>query len=148
MNKTNKIGDWSIVPIDEQAQVIQCADDVLRVLQKLDVSISARKKSNILIVQNVQMGNHSKLNTFGGISLEELLRELLSSGMNLVAFKKFMGGLYIKTALDEYNGSRAKTAEALGVRDTYLSRLITEYGIRETMVIEREVLPVKTRAIE
>ncbi|GAG75999.1 unnamed protein product, partial [marine sediment metagenome] len=57
MRRHDGAGDWKLVSQDQQTVLVEQADDILKVLQDLKISIGMKQKNNILVIQNVQIGS-------------------------------------------------------------------------------------------
>ena len=131
MNDSPKtVGDqWDVVPVQAREEVLELSDDILKVVQNLDISLHAKKKNNILIIQNVniidpnapelQVGKVETINAPEPVvrlpAVEKdiytlILGEIERSG-GFDAFKLELG----RKVVEMCNGNKTHAAKKLGV---------------------------------
>jgi hypothetical protein len=107
-SELKKVGDWDIVKESSKVEVVQKSEDLLSILQDLKVSLQAQKKSNVLIIQNVQFKNQEDVSE----DPKYLVKRLISMAPQGKAIP-WIANLITSEVL-ELTGSIKETADFLG----------------------------------
>lgn len=105
-NDSTLIGDWELVPQDQKTTLVEQADDLLKVLQDLKISVSMKQKSNILVIQNVQVGSNAPVTG-------DLIAEVVKLAAKNGGLLWLVNETYKKAC--EMCGSQTEAAKLLGV---------------------------------
>lgn len=103
-NDSTLIGDWELVPQDQKTTIVEQADDLLKVLQDLKISVGMKQKSNILVIQNVQIGSTTP---------DNLIADIVKLAAKNGGLLWLVNEIYKKAC--EMCGSQTEAAKLLGV---------------------------------
>lgn len=115
-NDNSNLNDWELINQDQKIKLLDKAGDVLGILQDLNISVKAKQKNNIFIVQNININERKEIESTK-IPLIESEEMIIIEATRLVMRKglRWMIEEIYKKAWELCEFNKSKTARKLGV---------------------------------